>query len=96
MATKKLHIIENLQVRLGLSKAECVDVVDKFFKIVKETLSDGKDVKLSGFGTLMVKHKRARKGRNPHTGEEMELAERKVATFKLSEVLKDEINRRRG
>jgi integration host factor subunit alpha len=96
MATKKSDIIENLYERLGLSKKECADIVDEFFKIVKESLRDGNDVMLSGFGTLMVKHKKARKGRNPQTGEKMEIAERKVVRFQLSEVLKDEINGRRG
>jgi integration host factor subunit alpha len=53
---------------------------------MKKTLADGEDVKLSGFGNFMVKNKKARRGRNPATGEEMELAERKVLIFRLSQV----------
>ena len=49
-------------------------------------------MKLSGFGNFIVKEKRARRGRNPQTGEEVEIAARKVLLFRLSNVLKDEIN----
>jgi integration host factor subunit alpha len=95
MTMTKSHICEILYEKLGLSKRECGDIVERFFKLVKESLANGDDVMLTGLGTLMVKHKKARKGRNPHTGERMELTERKVLTFKLSQVLKKKINRRR-
>jgi len=95
MTMKKLHICENLYEKLGLPRRECGDIVEKFFKVVKESLANGDDVMLTGFGTLMVKHKKARRGRNPHTGEDMELAERRIVTFKLSQVLKKKINRRK-
>ena len=96
MAIKKSHIIEHLYERLGLPKSECGDIVDRFLKIIKESLADGDDVKLSGLGLFMVKTKKARKGRNPQTGDKMVIAERKVVRFKLSEVLKDKMNGGRG
>ena len=92
MAITKSNMTENLYEKLGLSKRECGDIADRFFTIIKKSLADGDSVKLSGFGHFIVKHKKARKGRNPHTGEELELAERKVLIFRLSQVLKDEIN----
>jgi integration host factor subunit alpha len=92
MTTTKSRICENLYERLGLSKRECGDIVDRFFEIIKKSLAHGDDVMLTGLGTLTVKHKNARKGRNPNTGEDMEIAERKVVTFSLSKVLKNEIN----
>ena len=94
MAIKKSDINENLYEKLGLSKRECGDIADRFFKIIKKALADGEDVKISGFGNFMVKHKNTRRGRNPHTGEELELAERKVLIFRVSQVLRDEINGR--
>ena len=86
MAITKSDLTMNLYEELGLSKRECGDIVDRIFAIMKKTLADGEDVKLSGFGNFMVKNKKARRGRNPATGEEMELAERKVLIFRLSQV----------
>ena len=91
----KLEIVEVLYERLGFSKRECANIVDTFFKIIKETLADGENVKISGFGNFMVKEKNSRRGRNPQTGKEIEISARKVLNFKLSQVLKDEINKQR-
>ena len=55
-------------------------------------LEDGEDVLISGFGKFCVKEKRKRRGRNPHTGEDLMLGERRVATFKCSGRLRDKIN----
>jgi len=87
----KMDIIKSVHDRLGLSKHESADIVDKFFEVIKETLEE-KNVKITGFGNFSVKHKRPRRGRNPHTGEEMEIKERKVLLFWLSKVLRDKIN----
>jgi len=92
MTTKKKDIRECLYRKLGLSKRECGDIVDGFFKILRSSLEDGDDVMITGFGSLMVKHKKARMGRNPHTGETMEITERDVVTFKVSKVLQKQIN----
>ncbi len=88
----KAEIVEQVYDKLGLSKRECADIVDRFFEAIKETLSKDEDVKISGFGKFTVKQKHARRGRNPQTGEELEIKGRKVLLFKLSHVLKDEIN----
>ena len=89
----KLDIMNNVYDRLGISKRECADIVDRFFELVKETLAKDEDVMISGLGKFRVKQKRARRGRNPQTGARMEIERRKVLLFRLSGVLKDGINK---
>ena len=88
----KVDLVNSVYEKLGFSKRESSDIVEEFFKIVKDSLIEGENVKISGLGNFVVKHKKARKGRNPQTGEEIEIASRKVMNFKLSQVLKNEIN----
>lgn len=88
----KIEIVANVYEKLGLSKRECADIVDKFFEVIKETLARDENVKISGFGNFIVKQKKARRGRNPQTGTEIEIAKRKVLNYRLSQVLKDSIN----
>ena len=88
----KIDIVTNLYEKLGFSKRECAHIVDRFFDIIKETLEKDENVKISGFGNFFVRKKKARRGRNPQTGEEIKITERKVLSFRLSQVLKDEIN----
>ncbi len=90
----KLEIVTNLYEKLGFSRRECANIVDAFFDAIKKTLAEGENVKISGFGNFIVKQKKARRGRNPQTGDEIEISERKVLNFRLSQVLKDEINSR--
>ena len=59
---------------------------------MKEALEDGKKVKISGFGNFEIRKKDSRKGRNPQTGEEITISERRVLTFKPSQVLKERLN----
>jgi integration host factor subunit alpha len=92
----KLEIVTNLYEKLGFSKRECANIVDRFFEIIKETLASGENVKISGFGNFVVKEKKSRRGRNPQTGDEIEISKRKVLNFRISQVLKDEINDRKG
>jgi integration host factor subunit alpha len=88
----KLEIVTNLYEKLGFSKRECANIVDNFFEIIKEKLAAGENVKISGFGNFVVKDKKSRRGRNPQTGDEIEISKRKVLNFRISQVLKDEIN----
>jgi integration host factor subunit alpha len=92
----KIEIVTNLYEKLGFSKRECANIVDTLFGIVKKTLSNGENVKISGFGNFIVKEKNARRGRNPQTGQEIQIAKRRVLNFRLSQVLKDEINSTKG
>jgi len=88
----KLEIVNVLYEKLGFSKRECAHIVDMFFEVIKSTLSKGENVKLSGFGNFVVKDKKSRRGRNPQTGKEIEISQRRVVNFRLSQVLKDDIN----
>jgi len=67
-------------------------VVDSLLEIIKNALEDGEDVLISGFGKFCVKDKRKRRGRNPQTGQDLLLDERRVVTFTCSGVLRDKIN----
>jgi integration host factor subunit alpha len=62
------------------------------FDLMKSTLEDGEKIKLAGFGNFVVKKKATRKGRNPQTGDEIEICSRRILTFKPSQVLKSAIN----
>lgn len=88
----KADIVEQIYERVGFSKKESAEIVEKVFEIMKDTLSEGEKVKISGFGNFVVREKNARKGRNPQTGEEIRLAARRVLTFKPSLVLKNVLN----
>jgi integration host factor subunit alpha len=67
--------------------------VDLVFDLLKETLETGDKVKISGFGNFVIREKRSRKGRNPQTGEEIQISARRVLTFKPSQVLRKALNK---
>ncbi len=92
MAMTKLDIIQNVSNKLGISKNDSSRIVESALEIIKEQLSKGETVKISGFGNFVVRKKNARRGRNPHTGVEMEICARKVLTFKSSQILKKALN----
>ncbi len=88
----KADIVERIYEKVGFSKKEATDVVESIFEIIKLHLEQGEKVKISGFGNFVVNAKRSRKGRNPQTGQEIIISERRVLTFKPSPVLKRVIN----
>lgn len=92
MALTKTIIAEKIQNELDLSRTVAYDVMEEFLEIIKETISNGEDIMISGFGKFCVNEKKARKGRNPATDEEMTLPARRVVTFKCSGKLRDLIN----
>ena len=92
----KADIAAHVYEKLGFSKRESLNIVEHFFAIVKSSLTSGTSVKISGLGNFTVRKKKARKGRNPQTGDEIEIAPRTVLVFRLSQVLKEELNDRRG
>ena len=77
---------------LGFTKKKSVDIIEGLIEIIESTLDKGEDVLVSGFGKFSVKQKRARRGRNPATGSDLTLRERKVITFKCSGKLREKIN----
>jgi integration host factor subunit alpha len=88
----KADIIESVYERVGFSKKESAEIVELVFDQLKETLERGDKVKISGFGNFLVRFKKARVGRNPQTGKEIEISARRVLTFRPSQVLKAALN----
>lgn len=88
----KAEIVEKIYEVVGFSKRESAEIVDSVFDIMKETLSEGEKIKISGFGNFVVRSKRERIGRNPHTREAITITARKVVTFKASQILKKAVN----
>jgi len=89
----KVDFFEKVQKCLGFNKKESAEMVEAVFAIMKSTLESGEDMKISGFGSFMVKQKADRPGRNPQTGESITIEARRILTFKPSGVLKDQINK---
>lgn len=88
----KADIVERIAEKCGITKKESIDMVESVFSILKLTLEEGEDIKISGFGKFEVKKKHARKGRNPQTGESITIDARSVLSFKPSSVLKSAVN----
>lgn len=88
----KADIIEGVYEKVGFSKKESAEIVELVFDTLKETLERGDKIKISGFGNFQVRHKKARVGRNPQTGKEIEISARRVLTFRPSQVLKMALN----
>jgi integration host factor subunit alpha len=89
--TKK-DLANILNKSLGISLKETSRIVDKFFDIIVKNLSDGKDVKLPGFGSIKIQERKSRLGRNPTTGDPIEIGERKAIVFRPSKDLKKRLN----
>ena len=91
MALTKADIAESLYEELGLNKREARELVELYFDELKSALSQGKQVKLSGFGNFDLRDKRERPGRNPNTGENIPISARRVVTFKPGQKLKNKV-----
>lgn len=92
MALTKEKIINSIYNQVGLSKTQSRAVVERLFELIKQTLENGEDLLISGFGKFIVKEKSARRGRNPQTTEDLQLRARRVVVFKTSGVLREKIN----
>ncbi len=90
-ATTRSTLSEAVYRNVGLSRNESAALVDSVFSEISKSLIDGKDVKISSFGTFVVRNKKERVGRNPKTGEEVAITARQVVTFRSSNVLKSEV-----
>jgi len=78
--------------RLGISQRNAAELVDRIFATMKATLVSGESIKLVQFGTLTVRDKAPRRGRNPRTGEEMTITKRKMVSFRPSKGLRERLN----
>lgn len=88
----KADIVEKVAEKCGISKKDSIDMVESVFSVLKTTLENGEDLKISGFGKFEVKNKHERKGRNPQTGESIIIDARRILSFKPSTILKESIN----
>lgn len=93
MALTKEKLGSSIYNQVGLSKSQSRIVVERLLEIIKQTLENGQDILISGFGKFVVKEKSARRGRNPQTTKELQLRARRVIVFKTSGVLREKINR---
>ena len=88
----KADLVDLIYERVGSPKKEAGEVVEAVFAIIRESLRHGSKVKISGFGTFIVNHKHARRGRDPRTGAPITICSRRVLSFKPSQILKDRVN----
>ncbi|MBN1850719.1 MAG: integration host factor subunit alpha [Deltaproteobacteria bacterium] len=91
MALTKSELIENL-AKIESTRKKAGEILETLLEIIKKKLENGEDVLISGFGKFSVREKRKRRGRNPATGNDLILSERRVVTFNCSPVLRDKIN----
>ncbi len=91
MTLTKNPIVERISKK-GFTKRKSAEMVDTILEIIKNTLENGEDVLITGFGKFCIKDKRERRGRNPVTGQDLLLDQRRVVTFRCSGVLRDKIN----
>jgi len=89
----RADLAEAVNQNVGLSRTESADLVERVLDMISDSLVEGSNVKLSSFGSFLVRSKNQRIGRNPKTGEEVPILPRQVLVFKPSNVLKSKINK---
>ena len=87
----RADLAETVNRKMGLSRAESLDLVEQILATMCTAMADGENVKISGFGSFILRDKRERIGRNPKTGVEVPITPRRVLTFRASQMLKDRI-----
>jgi len=88
----RADLSEAVQRSVGLSRTESAELVETTLDLISDALVDGENVKLSSFGTFMVRQKNGRMGRNPKTGEEVPIEPRRVLVFRPSQSMKAKVN----
>lgn len=89
----KADMVDHLTIRLRMTRQDARLLVDTFFHEISQSLAEGKEVKLSGFGNFELKDKKSRPGRNPKTGEEVPVKARRVVTFKAGQKFRGQIGK---
>jgi integration host factor subunit alpha len=87
----RADLAETINRKMGFSRAESLSLVEAILAKMCDALSDGENVKISGFGSFILRDKRERIGRNPKTGVEVPITSRRVLTFRASQKLKSRI-----
>jgi len=85
----KADLVEKIVEKTGLTRTDVAVVVDNFLEAVKNAMKEGNNLEIRGFGTFKIKSRKARKARNPRTGEEVPVPDRKVPVFKPSNEFKE-------
>ena len=88
----KADLISAVYETVGFSNKESSRIVELVFELMRTALEQGEKVKISGFGNFSVRSKHVRRGRNPQTGDAIQISARNVLTFKASPVLKKALN----
>ncbi|NMB45521.1 MAG: HU family DNA-binding protein [Firmicutes bacterium] len=89
----KVELVSKVAENANMTKKDVATCVDAILSAIQETLSSGEKVQLTGFGTFEVRERAARKGRNPQTGKEIEIAARRIPVFRAGKLLKDSVGR---
>jgi integration host factor subunit alpha len=87
----RADLAESINRRVGLSRADSLEMVESILQHMCHALAEGENVKISGFGTFLLRDKAERIGRNPKTGIEVPITPRRVLSFRASQMLKDRI-----
>ncbi len=87
----RADLADAINRKLGFSRADSLDLVESVLEHMCDALAGGENVKISGFGTFLLRDKSERIGRNPKTGIEVPITPRRVLTFRASQMLKDQI-----
>ena len=89
----RADLAESINRKVGLSRSESLGMVEAILDHMSKALEKGENVKISGFGTFLLRDKAQRIGRNPKTGVEVPITPRRVLTFRASQMLKDRISK---
>ena len=89
----KIDIVDKICEKVGFSNKEVAKIVETVFDMIKETLQREDKILISGFGNFVIRNKKARRGRNPQTGGDMEISARRILMFKPSKVFRDRVSR---
>ena len=84
----RVDIVNRIHKKVGFSKREINAIVESVFDIIRETLQREDKIVISGFGNFVIRNKRLRRGRNPQTGEDLEISARRILTFKPSPIIR--------
>jgi integration host factor subunit alpha len=93
MSLTRDKLANRLQTQLGLNRKESLELLEGLLDILKDTLTQGEDLLISGFGKFSVRQKKARRGRNPQTNKDLILGPRKVLVFRSSGILRKRLSK---
>lgn len=92
MTLRKADIVKSIQDELGFPKDKALDLVESVLELIKESLVNGEEVKISGFGKFYIIDKKARNGRNPQTGQHITIEPRRIVSFRYSSRARYKLN----